>query len=269
MHIARRNFFSIVAAIALAGTVTAANANQLDKIKKAGAITIGVDLGQAPFGMVNGEMKQVGSDVDTARLLATSLGVKLNIVPVAPANRIPYLMTNKVDAIIASFSITDERKKTIDFSAPYAVIQSAVATTGGQKIASLKDLKGKEVAVTRGSTNDQLITKAVAEAGVGDVKVVRYDDNAAATNAVLSGQQTIYVVAPSLLMPVNAANPGKKIEPQLTLKTFPLGIGLRKNEPEFKAWVDKWVADNLANGKLRDIYKTHHGIALPADLPAN
>lgn len=261
--------FTLLSVLALVGAGAAANANQLESIKKAGTISIGVDIGQAPFGMVNGEMKQVGSDVETAQLVAKDLGVKLNIVPVSPANRIPYLMTNKVNVVIASFSITEERRKTIDFSVPYAVIQSAVATTGGLKISGLKDLENKEVAVTRGSTNDQLITKAIAETGLKDVKVVRYDDNAAATNAILSGQQAIYIVAPSLLAPVNAANPSRKIEPQLTLQTFPLGLGLRKNEPEFKAWLDKWVSDNLSNGKLRTIYKTHHGVDLPAQLPTN
>jgi len=256
---------SLIALAALGVSAVTASADQLADIKAAKTITIGVDLGQAPFGMVDGEMKQVGSDVATAELLAKDLGVELKIVSVAPANRIPYLMTKKVDAVIASFSITDERRKTIDFSNPYAVIQSAVATTGGLKVSALKDLEGKEVAVTRGSTNDQIITKAAEDEGL-NITVVRYDDNATATNAVVSGQQDVYVVAPSLLVPVNAANPDKKIEPQLTLKTFPLGIGLRKNEPEFKAWLDQWVTDNLASGKLREVYKTYHGVALPDDM---
>lgn len=258
---------SALAALALGFSVSSANADGLEKIKERKVINIGVDLGQAPFGMVDGEMKQTGSDVATAELLAKDLGVDLNIVSVAPANRIPFLMTNKVDVIIASFSITEERKQTIDFSNPYAVIQAAVSTTGGVKIDSLKDLEGKEVAVTRGSTNDQLITKAVEEEKLQGVTIVRYDDNATATNAVVSGQQGIYVVAPSLLAPVNQANPSKKIEPQLVLATFPLGIGLKKNEPELKAWLDTWVDDNLTGGKLGEIYQSYHGVPLPDEMP--
>ncbi|OYR11695.1 transporter substrate-binding domain-containing protein [Brucella thiophenivorans] len=257
---------ALLAALTLGAGATAVQADELAKIKENKSITIGIDLGQAPFGMVDGQMKQVGSDVAAAELLAKDLGVELKVVSVSPANRIPYLMTNKVDAVIASFSITDERKKTVDFSAPYAVIQSAVSTTAGLKVNSLKDIEGKEVAVTRGSTNDQIITKAVTDEDLKDVTIVRYDDNATATNAVVSGQQSVYVVAPSLLAPVNAANPSKKIEPQLTLKTFPLGIGLRKNEDTFKGYLDNWVQENLANGKLREIYKTYHNVDLPADM---
>jgi polar amino acid transport system substrate-binding protein len=258
---------SAIAALAVGFAVTSANADVLATIKERKVVNIGVDLGQAPFGMVNGEMKQTGSDVATAQQLAKDLGVELNIVPVTPANRIPFLMTRKVDAIIASFSITDERKKTIAFSTPYAVIQSAVATTGGLEVGSLKDLEGKQVAVTRGSTNDQIITKAVEDEKLEGVTIVRYDDNATATNAVVSGQQSVYIVAPSLLVPVNAANPSNKIESKLVLKTFPLGIGLHKDETELKTWLDQWVSDNLQNGKLGEIYETYHGLPLPSDMP--
>lgn len=258
---------TMLAAVALSLSAGAAHADALATIKERKTINIGVDLGQAPFGMVDSRMQQTGSDVETARQLAKDLGVELNIVSVAPANRIPFLMTRKVDVVIASFSITEERKKQVEFSAPYAVIQAAVSTVGGLKIASLKDLEGKEVAVTRGSTNDQLITKAVKEENLEDVSIVRYDDNAAATNAVVSGQQDIYVVAPSLLVPVNEANPDRKIEPQFVLETFPLGIGMPRNEPGLKAWMDKWVADNLANGTLNSIYETYHGVPLPSEMP--
>ena len=258
---------SAVAALAIGFAASSANADVLATIKERKTVNIGVDLGQAPFGMVDGQMKQIGSDVATAEQLAKDLGVELNIVPVTPANRIPFLMTKKVDAIIASFSITDERKQTIDVSTPYAVIQAAVATTGGLDVTSLKDLEGKEVAVTRGSTNDQIITKAVEDEKLEGVTIVRYDDNATATNAVVSGQQSVYIVAPSLLVPVNEANPSNKIEPKLVLKNFPLGIGLHKNEPELKAWLDQWVDANLQNGKLGEIYQTYHGQSLPSDMP--
>ncbi|WP_017998861.1 transporter substrate-binding domain-containing protein [Paracoccus sp. N5] len=263
-----RHLFSLLTAAVIGTTAVAAHANQLEQIQKNGAITVGIDLGQAPFGMVDGQMKEVGSDVETARLLAKDLGVDLKIVSIAPANRIQFLMTNRIDIVVASFSITEERKQMVDFSTPYAVIQAAVATTGGRKVTDLKDLDGQEVAVSRGSTNDQIITKVAEEQGLTGMRIVRYDDTASATNAVVSGQQDYFIVAPSLLAPVNAANPDHRIEPQLVLETFPLGIGLRKNEPEMKAWLDNWVTENLANGKLRDIYKTYHEVDLPDELPA-
>ncbi|MFD1197993.1 transporter substrate-binding domain-containing protein [Brucella gallinifaecis] len=245
-----------------------ASADTLANIKNRSSIKVGIDLGQAPFGMVNGEMKQVGSDVDTARLLAKDLGVELEVVSIAPANRIQFLMTGKVDVVIASFSITEERKKQVDFSYPYAVSQVVVATTKGQKLPTLESLAGKDIAVTRGSTNDTLITEALKEKNIEGARVVRYDDNASTTNAVISGQQDVYAVAASLLIPVNEANPNNQIESQFPLKVFPLAVGLRKNEPALKNWVNDWVMNNLKNGELNKIYQTYHGASLPDDLVA-
>lgn len=244
----------------------AASADTLSDIRDRGTINIGVDIGQAPFGMVDGTMKQTGSDVDTARALAEALGVNLNVVSVAPANRIPFLMTGKVDVVVASFSITDERKQQVDFSKPYAVSEVVVATTGGLALTSPEDLEGRQVAVTRASTNDTLITEAIAANNV-NATIVRYDDNAVTTNAVLSGQHDVYVVARSLLVPINEANPTRKIETQFVLRTYPLAIGLRKNEPELKDWLDTWVTENLDNGKLNEIYQTYHLTPLPDVIP--
>lgn len=258
---------SLAAVCVFATAVTAAKADTLSDIRDRKSIKVGVDLGQAPFGMVDSEMKQVGSDVDTARKLAKDLGVELDVVSIAPANRIQYLLTGKVDVVIASFSITEERRKQVDFSSPYAVSQVVLATTGGLALGSLEDLKDREVAVTRGSTNDQLITDALKDRADLNARFVRYDDNAMTTNAVISGQQNVYAVAASLLVPVNEANPNNKIVSQFPLKMFPLAVGLRKDEPALKAWLDEWVASNLKNGELNNIYESYHGSPLPAELP--
>lgn len=141
-----------------------------------------------------------------------------------------------------------------------------MATTGGLKVSGPADLAGHEVAVTRASTNDTLITDAIAADNV-NATIVRYDDNAMTTNAVLSGQHDVYVVAKSLLVPINEANPSRQIEPQFVLRTYPLAIGLRKDEPALKEWLDTWVAENLANGKLNEIYQTYHLSPLPDVIP--
>lgn len=80
-----------LAALTAVGLTAAlpAGADTLADIRERGVINIGVDIGQAPFGMVDGSMNQTGSDVDTARKLAEDLGVKLNVVSVAPANQSP------------------------------------------------------------------------------------------------------------------------------------------------------------------------------------
>src|SRR3546814_2744739 len=88
---------------------------------------------------------------------------------------------------MASCSITDERKKVIDFSEPYGVVPVVVGGPKAVKVESPKDLAGKAIAVTRGTTSDQVITKSTKD--VADVTIVRYQDDATTNTAVLTGQQ--------------------------------------------------------------------------------
>ena len=72
--------------------------------------------------------------------------------------------------------------------------------------------------------------------------------------------------APSVVPAVKKANPARDIETKFVMKSFPYGVGLRKGEPELKAWVDAWVKTNLKNGKFNEIYTRHFGISLPEEM---
>ncbi|WP_348945227.1 transporter substrate-binding domain-containing protein [Chitinibacter sp. FCG-7] len=73
-----------------------------------------------PFGFVDEKTRQlIGFDVEIAQAIAKKLGVKLELQATNPANRIPLLIANKVDLVAANFTITDERRKQLEFSTPY------------------------------------------------------------------------------------------------------------------------------------------------------
>jgi polar amino acid transport system substrate-binding protein len=241
-----------------------AKADTLDTIRQRKKIMIAVDIGAPPYGMLDGQAKQSGSDIETAQLLAKDLGVELEVVPVSGPNRVPFLLTKKADVVIASFSVTDERKKVIDFSVPYAVIQVVVGGPSKSKITAFSDLANKTVAVTRGTTSDQELSRGVKE--VGDVNIVRYEDDATTNTAVSTGQQDYIAAAMSVIPAVKKNNPSRDVEPKFVMKTFPLGLGIRKNDPELKAWLDKWTQANLKNGKLNEIYKKYFGVSLPKEM---
>ena len=237
-----------------------AYADTLDDIKKALKIRIGIDTAIPPFGMVDDKMMPTGSDVDTARLLAKDLGVALEIVTATGPSRIPMLQTNKVDLVISTLSITPDRAKVIDFSVPYADHPSVVAALPSIAIKSYADLAGKKVAVVRGTTQDTDLAREAKGA-----QLVRYEDDATMALAFASGQVDILATARSLLPAISKKNPGRTAESKITMQTFYLAVGLRKNEPKLKAWVDEWVRTNLKNGKLAAIYKKYHGIDIPTD----
>jgi len=247
-------------AIALLSLAAVAKADTLDDIRKAGKVRIAIDTAIPPFGMTDDKMQPAGSDVETAQLLARDLGVALEIVTTTGPTRIPTLQTNKADLVISTLSITPERAKVVDFSIPYADHPSVVAGLPSIEIKSYADLAGKKVAVVRGTTQDTDLTREAKGA-----QLVRYEDDATMALAFASGQVDILATARSLLPAISKKNPARTAESKITMQTFYLAIGLRKNEPQLKAWVDNWVKTNLQNGKLGAIYRKWHGVDIPAD----
>ena len=249
-----RSTFVRSAALAAIGFASGlAHAELLDDLKTSKKLRVAIDLGSPPFGSTDGAMQATGSDVETAKLLAKDLGAELEIVQTTGANRIPFLQTSKADLVISSLSVTPEREKVIDFSVPYAQIESVVFAPKAVAIAALADLKGKRVATTRGTTNDKLMTDAQTGA-----EIVRFDDDATLVTAIASGQVDIFVTSPALLKAVVTKAPKLEFERKFVVKAFPLGIGLRKGEPKMLAWVNAWIKTNTDNGKLAEIYKRFH-----------
>ncbi len=118
-----------------------------------------------------------------ARYLAKSMKLKLQLVPVTSANRVPYLQTDKVDLVISSLGKNAEREKVIDFSRAYAPFFLGVF---GPR-AELKDaaaLSGKSIGVTRGAVEDMVLTSVAPQAA----QIKRYEDNNTTLSAYLSGR---------------------------------------------------------------------------------
>src|SRR5215475_6215515 len=148
-----------VAAVAMMGLVQAANADQLDDIKKSGKIRIAIDLGVPPYGMTDDKMQPAGLDIEAAQMLAKDWGLQFEHVPTTGASRIPALQTGKADLVISSLSYTPERAKVIDFSKGYAVLRTVIAAPKNIALKSMADLDGKTVGTVRGTTHDTQLTK--------------------------------------------------------------------------------------------------------------
>lgn len=261
----RRNFLTITAGICLmllGGIYKPAVADTLDDIRKRGKLLVALDLGSPPFGMNDANMQPTGSDVESAKLLAQDLGFPLEIVQVTSPNRVPFLLTGKADLVMASFSINEERKKVIDFSIPYGVIQIVIAASKTKEIKGIKEMAGMRIGTTRGTTNDKEATDQAQGA-----EIVRYDDDATLITALVSGQVDIMASSPQTMVAVNARRTNDPLELKLVLKTNPYAIGLRKDDDALRKVLNDWVTKNLANGKLSAIYAKYNGAPLPAEMP--
>ena len=258
----RRQLIATLAAIGcstlLAAWAPTALAQSMDAIKKKGSITIGMLVDFPPYGTVDSSNQPDGYDADVARLLAKDLGVKLNLVPVTGPNRIPFLLTDKVDVLVASLAVTPERAKQVQFSRPYS---AATIVLYGPKKTAIKapaDLKGLRIAVARASTQDTALT-AIAPAGT-DIR--RFDDDASAMQALLSGQVDAIGCSTTVASAI-AKRAGDQYENKLVLKQQFMAVALRKDQPELLKTVDEFVAKNTTNGELNKLYEKW----LKTDLP--
>lgn len=239
-------------------------ANTLEAIKQRGKIIVAIDLGAPPYGFLDGGAEPAGSDVEAANALAKDMGVELEIIPVTGANRIPYLIGNKADVVISSLSITEERKKVIDYSIPMGVVPTVVSGPKDEEIKDVADLAGKTVAVSRASTQDNVLSAKAKE--IGDITIVRYEDDATSNTAIVTGQQTILASSAANAVELRKRNPSLDLAKKFILSSAPYAIGIRKNDSELKAWLDNWVQTNLDSGKMNEIYKKHFGEDLPKEF---
>jgi polar amino acid transport system substrate-binding protein len=248
----------VFALVATGAAAQGATPSTLDTIIKRGKILIAIDMGSSPYAMTNAKGEPEGSDVDAARLLAKDLGVQLEIVPTTGQGRIPVLVSGKADLTMATFSITPERAKTIAFSNPYGVIRSVVFGLKSATIKGPKDLVGKKVGVTRGTTQEPQL---VATAPPG-TDIVRFDDDATSIAALGAGQVDALGTADNRTLILNKRFPDK-FEVKYELGLFYYSVGMRRGDPDLLHWVNTWVFVNMHNGKLGDIFEKAVGQKLP------
>jgi polar amino acid transport system substrate-binding protein len=166
----RSRLVTAIVSFALAAPFLA-RADQLADVKKAGVLRAAVFDSNPPFGQIDEKTHQiVGYDVDFAKAFAEKLGVKLELVPTNPANRIPLLQAGKVDLIVADITITPERAQVIGFSTPYFVTgqQFLVPARSPGKIA---DYATARVGAVKGTTGEQTLKSVYPKA-----RVISYDD---------------------------------------------------------------------------------------------
>jgi polar amino acid transport system substrate-binding protein len=236
-----------------------AHADQLDDITKKGTLKAGIFEDFPPFSSAGGDMSMQGYDVDVANALAKALGVKLELVGITGQNRIPTLLEHKVD-ILLSVGYSDERAKVIDFTAPYAPYYIAVLGPTDITVNGPSDLKGKSIAVNKGTLEDTAVTKA-APTGTD---IQRYDDYNGVISAFLAGQVQLIAVGNDVSATILARHPTVEPHEKFQLMSSPDHIGLNKNEPRFKQKLDETIAAMKHDGSLNAITVKWLHVPLPA-----
>lgn len=260
--ITRRGLGSSIA-LGAAGTLLpvgfgAARAATPEEIKRRGRLMVGVLTDYPPFGGTDSNQNPAGYDVDVARLLVKELGVELQIVPVTGPNRIPFLLTNKVDMLIATFGITEERARQVLFSNPYSALVTYILAPKATRIAGPDDLKGVRVGVARASTQD-LAVSAIAPR---EIRLMRFDDDATTTQSIISGQTQAIGASNTVLAQLTAGYPNLQIEPKFTLRAQANGMAFRKQDEALRDWSNTFIKSIVDNGELAKIHQRWFSAAM-------
>ena len=257
----KRCMAGLLAVMAFAFWSTAAKADAFEDILKKGTVRIATPLDVPPFGSQNAQREPEGFDIELAGMVAKALGVKLELQQVTGANRIPFLLTNKVDVVISVMGLTPERAKQIMFTAPYADTQLAVFGPKSAKVASANDIGSLKVAAAKGTTQELALSAMAPKA-----TIMRTEDDATAAAAYVSGQAELFATNSLIIPDLQKRNPNKEFELKFTIRRSPAHMGVRMGEHNLVRWLDSFIFFNTMNGELDRLHKKWLGMPL-APLP--
>ncbi|NUK30151.1 glutamate ABC transporter substrate-binding protein [Parageobacillus sp. VR-IP] len=235
-------------------TETSAGTNTLEKIKKRGKLIVGVKYDLNLFGLKNPETGKVeGFDIDIAKGLAKKIlgdENKIELKEVTSKTRIPMLNNGEIDAIIATMTITEERKKEVDFSDVYFMAGQSLLVKKDSKINSVKDLKkGMTVLTAKGSTSAQNIRKAAPQ-----VNVLEFENYAEAFTALKAGQGDALTTDNALLWGMAKQDPNYRVLDE-TFTEEPYGIAIHKGDKELLQVINEYLKEIKENGEYDKIYE--------------
>ncbi|MED1916126.1 transporter substrate-binding domain-containing protein [Bacillus thuringiensis] len=233
---------------------TPAAAGTLAKIKERDKFVVGVKYDLNLFGLKDPATGNVeGFDIDIAKAIAKKvLGDenKIELKEVTSKTRIPMLKNGEIDAIIATMTITEDRKKEVDFSDVYFLAGQSFLVKKDTSINGLKDMqKGMKIVTAKGSTSAKNI-----RASAPDVEVLEFENYAEAFTALKAGQGDALTTDNALLYGMAKQDPNYRVTEE-TFTEEPYGIAISKGDAEFVKTVNDVLKEMKENGEYDKIYE--------------
>lgn len=246
MHKFMKVFSLVLAFVFLFSTAALADstARTLDEIKDSGKLVVGVFSDKKPFGYVDENGDYQGYDVYFARRLADDLGVDLELVSVDAPNRVEYLTSAKVDVILANFTVTPERAEVVDFALPYMKVALGVVSPDSALITDVKDLEGKTLIVSKGTTAETYFAENHPE-----VTLLKFDTYTEAFNALLDGRGDALSTDNTEVLAWALENPGFTVGIESLGSLDTIAPAVQKGNDTVKAFIDEEIV-KLAEEKF-------------------
>lgn len=242
---------TLVVAAAIAFTASqSAQADDLEKIKQAGELSIAMSGQYPPFNFVNDKNEVVGFDASIGSAIAERLGVKPKIVTTPFDGIIAGLRASKFDTVVGSMTITPEREKAVDFVGPYYHAGRGVFVQTDSPIQKLEDLNGKTIGVTLGETHEKWARQQ------GNYTIRTYK-GLPELMLELNAGRVDGIVVDNIPVMVAIKESGQKVRrletPNIEGGSVAIGIAIRKNNPDLKAAMQKALDDMMADGTYEKI----------------
>lgn len=222
------------------------NLNSLQKVQKAGKLTVGLDDSYPPMEFRDKNNNLVGFDIDLGNEIGKKLGVKTEFMTTDFNGILLALNSGKFDTIISGLSITDKRKEAIAFSEAYVMGGQVIATKKSNNgINKLSDLNGKTVGCQLGSTGDKAATEMK---GLKEVK--RYDKITEAFHELLAGRIDAVIMDAQVGGYYISKEKDKYKVLEETVSKEPMGIGFKKQDKELQDAVQKALDELKKDGTL-------------------
>jgi len=233
----------------LAFMLLACGKNENSKEQTSDTLTIGMELAYPPFEMTDESGNPSGISVDMAKALGEFLGKEVKIENIAWGGLIPSLKTGKLDAIISSMSITEQRSKSVDFSDPYISSDLSLLVNKDSKVQSLDDLnqKGVKIVVRKGNFAHATVQKLYPEA-----EILVVEKETAAALEVSQGKADAFAYDPIS----NVKNNFKYADTTRLIfglgEKSPWGIAFQKGDKEFGKKINEFLRDYKSTGKFEE-----------------
>ena len=231
---------------------------KMKELAESGEITIGVKYDQPGIGFkgATDDMPK-GFDPEMGKILAADLGIapeEITWKETISDNREPFLQSGEVDLVIASYSITDERREVVGQAGPYYVTGQQLLVRSDSDIESLDDVKGTEVCSVTGSTSLENIEAEGA-------RPRGFDTYSECVDQVLSGTVDAMTTDGAILLGYAAENPD---ELKVVVEPFSeerYGVGYSKDSPEMCEWITSTIEESYENGKWEEAFQATLGQA--------
>jgi glutamate/aspartate transport system substrate-binding protein len=263
---------ALAAALAVALPAAAQDlTGTLKKIKDTGTITVGHRESSIPFSYLDEKQQPVGYAMDLCMKVVEAVkaelkmpDLKVQLQPVTSANRIPLMQNGTIDIECGSTTNSVERQKQVAFGPTYFVINITAAVKKDSGINAITDLDGKTIATTSGTTSVAQLKKLEKLKNV-DFREIYGKDHAESMQLLATDRAVAFVMDDILLAGqiANQPNPGDYRILTEVLRTEPYSMMIRREDPQFKALVDKAVANVYKSGEIDKIYAKWFTSAIP------